>query len=31
VAYTLGTKFQPAWRKPVSEVLRWNRFDGSAA
>jgi nitroreductase len=23
VAYTLGTDFQPAWRKPVSEVLRW--------
>ncbi len=27
VAYTLGTDFRPAWRKPVSEVLRWNRFD----
>jgi nitroreductase len=23
VAYTLGTEFKPAWRKPVSEVLRW--------
>ena len=23
IAYTLGTDFQPAWRKPVSEVLRW--------
>jgi nitroreductase len=23
VAYTLGTKFEPAWRKPVAEVLRW--------
>jgi nitroreductase len=26
VAYTVGTRFQPAHRKPVSEVLRWNRF-----
>jgi nitroreductase len=31
VAYTLGTKFQPAWRKPVSEVLRWNRFELATA
>jgi hypothetical protein len=23
IAYTLGTKFEPAWRKPVAEVLRW--------
>jgi nitroreductase len=30
VAYTLGTEFKPAWRKPVSEVLRWNSFDGKA-
>lgn len=26
VAYTLGTHFRPAYRKPVSEVLDWNRF-----
>jgi nitroreductase len=26
VAYTLGTDFRPAWRKPVSEVLTYNRF-----
>ncbi|HEU4429830.1 MAG TPA: nitroreductase family protein [Myxococcota bacterium] len=30
VAYTLGTQFKPAWRKPAAEVLRWNRFDGAA-
>jgi len=29
VAYTLGTEFKRAWRKPASEVLRWNRFDGA--
>jgi nitroreductase len=28
VAYTLGTDFKRAWRKPAREVLRWNRFDG---
>jgi nitroreductase len=28
VAYTLGTDFRPAWRKPVEEVLDWNRFRG---
>lgn len=27
VAYTLGTDFRRAWRRPVSEVLDWNRFD----
>ena len=27
VAYTRGTDFKPAWRRPASEVLRWNRFD----
>jgi nitroreductase len=27
VAYTLGTKFQRARRRPVDEVLRWNRFE----
>lgn len=26
VAHTLGTDFKPAWRKPVAEVLNWNRF-----
>lgn len=26
VAYTLGTDFKPAWRRPVSEVLCWNAF-----
>lgn len=29
VAYTLGTDFSPAWRKPVSEVLNWNGFSSS--
>lgn len=26
VAYTLGTDFKPAWRRPVDEVLHWNGF-----
>ena len=26
VAYTIGVDFKPAWRKPVSEVLTYNRF-----
>lgn len=26
VAYTEGTEFKKAWRKPVSEVLSYNRF-----
>jgi nitroreductase len=26
VAYTIGTDFKPAWRKPVAEVLSYNRF-----
>jgi nitroreductase len=26
VAYTLGTDFRKAWRKPVEEVVSWNRF-----
>ena len=26
VAYTLGTDFKAAWRKPVAEVLNWNGF-----
>ena len=26
VAYTLGTDFKPAWRRPVAEVLAWNSY-----
>lgn len=26
VAYTLGTNFKKAWRRPVSEVLSYNKF-----
>jgi nitroreductase len=26
IAYTIGTDFKKAWRKPVSEVLTYNRF-----
>jgi nitroreductase len=26
IAYTIGTDFKKAWRKPVSEVLRYNGF-----
>ncbi len=26
IAYTLGTDFRPAHRKPVAEVLHWNRM-----
>lgn len=26
IAYTIGTDFKPAWRKPVDEVLSYNRF-----
>jgi nitroreductase len=26
IAYTLGTDFRPAPRRPVSEVIEWNRF-----
>lgn len=26
VAYTKGTDFKPAWRKPVAEVTSWNHF-----
>jgi hypothetical protein len=26
VAYTIGTAFQKAWRKPVAEVVSYNRF-----
>jgi nitroreductase len=28
VAYTRGHAFGRAWRRPASEVLRWNRFGG---
>jgi nitroreductase len=27
VAYTIGTDFKPAWRRPLSEVLSFNKFD----
>jgi nitroreductase len=26
IAYTKGTDFKKAWRKPASDVLSWNRF-----
>jgi nitroreductase len=26
IAYTIGTDFKRAWRKPVAEVVSWNRF-----
>ncbi len=26
VAYTLGTEFHRAWRRPVAEVVSWNRY-----
>jgi nitroreductase len=26
VAYTLGSDFKPAWRKPVEDVVGWNAF-----
>ena len=26
VAYTLGTDFKAAWRRPAAEVVSWNRF-----
>ncbi len=29
VAYTRGSDFKPAWRRPVSEVLAWNAFTGT--
>ena len=28
IAWTLGTDFRPAYRKPVAEVVGWNRFSG---
>lgn len=30
IAYTVGTDFKKAWRKPVSEVLSYNLFDAKA-
>ncbi|MBW1883556.1 MAG: nitroreductase family protein [Deltaproteobacteria bacterium] len=27
IAYTIGTDFKPAYRKPVKDVLAWNQFD----
>ena len=29
VAYTRGSRFAPAWRRPVAEVLGWNGFPAS--
>lgn len=26
IAYTIGTEFKPAWRKPAAEVIGWNRL-----
>jgi hypothetical protein len=26
IAYTIGTDFKKAWRRPVSEVVTYNRF-----
>ena len=31
IAYTLGTGFKPAYRKPVDEVVGWNRFEAGGA
>lgn len=28
IAYTIGTDFKPAWRRPLAEVLGYNRFAG---
>ena len=30
IAYTLGTDFKPAYRKPIGEVLGWNGFAAAA-
>lgn len=27
IAYTLGADFRPAWRRPLDEVVGWNRFE----
>jgi nitroreductase len=29
VAYTIGTNFRRAHRRPVAEVVRWNHFEGA--
>lgn len=29
VAYTIGTEFKPGWRKPLAEVVSFNRFGRS--
>jgi nitroreductase len=29
VAYTRGTRFAHAWRRPVAEVLCWNRYSSA--
>ena len=29
VAYTVGTQFGRAWRRPVADVLCWNRYSGA--
>lgn len=29
VAYTVGTRFARAWRRPVADVLCWNRYSGA--
>jgi hypothetical protein len=26
IAFTLGQEFRRAWRKPLAEVLSWNRY-----
>ena len=31
IAYTRGTEFKKAWRKPAKEVMSWNRFDNDGA
>ena len=30
IAYTIGTDFKPAYRKPLDEVVGWNRFEAGA-
>lgn len=30
IAYTLGTDFRPAYRKPIDEVVGWNQFRAPA-
>jgi len=31
VAYTVGTQFARAWRRPVADVLCWNRYSGAGS